>query len=139
MAITDHPLFRLVDTPGPDVAHGACYFSGDTGPGVDTGILVEFEGTLFFSLNTVREMAEVAGFRVNEEGIELERQVAELAHNCAEYTRMIGELQEQLDDANRVIGAAVAHVKPQPVTNKLGLQASPQAKPKAPKPKVPAK
>lgn len=130
MALTEHPLFRRVDHPGPDVAKGGCYFSYDCGPGVDTGILIEFEGTLFFSMNTIREMAEVAGFRLNEEGEELEKRNAELSRLNGGLVAERVELLAQLDDANRIIGAAVAAVKPEPISNKLGVQA---------KPKTPAK
>lgn len=125
MALDTHPLFRLVDTPGPDTAHGGCYYSGVTGPGVDTGILIEFEGTLFLSLNTIKEIAEVAGFRVNEEGIELEKRVAELTKIGIDLNLQLEQVEKQLADANRIIGAAVAAVekpKDQPTkTNKLGL------------------
>lgn len=116
MALTEHPLFRLVDTPGPDVAHGSCYYSGITGPGVDTGILIEFEGTLFLSINTIREIAEVAGFRLNEEGIELEMQNAEYKRRNGELVDVNGELQAQLDDANRIIGAAVSATPSTPLS-----------------------
>ncbi len=117
MALTEHPLFRLVDTPGPDTAHGGCYYSGVTGPGVDTGILIEFEGTLFLSLNTIKEIAEVAGFRLNEEGVKLEQSNAYLMEQMSDILTVNTELKEQLADANRIIGAAVAAVeKPKPKT-----------------------
>jgi hypothetical protein len=104
MAIRQHGLFRLCDRPAPDVAKGGCYFSGDAGPGVDTGILIDFEGTLYLSLNTIRELAEVAGFSVNTEALELERQNAEFQKAIADLRIENGELKSTLD----AVGIAVA-------------------------------
>jgi hypothetical protein len=105
MAVREHGLFRLVDHPSPDVAKGGCYYSYDTGPGVDTGILIDFEGTLFFSLNTIKEMAEVAGFSVNEEAAQLEHDLAFLAAEVERQNVVIVDLSAQLE----AVGLAVAH------------------------------
>lgn len=86
MAVREHGLFRRLDHPAVDAAKGGCYIYGDAGPCIDTGVLVEFEGTLTISLGALREMAEVAGFSINEEGIELERRNAELEKSLAEIT-----------------------------------------------------
>jgi hypothetical protein len=114
VTIRDHGLFRRLDTPAPDAAQGGCYVSHDTGPCVDTGILVETEGTLTLSLNVIKELAEVAGFSVNEEGEELERINAEQEHFINQLTDECAELRSQLD----AVGLAVAHV--------AGIQAAQQ-------------
>jgi hypothetical protein len=73
MGLTSHGLFRRYDTPPADAAKGGCYVYYDAGPGVDTGILIDFEGDLCLSLVAIRELAEVAGYRLNEEAEKLER------------------------------------------------------------------
>lgn len=104
MATRQHALFRLVDRPSPDVAHEACYVYGTAGAGVDTGVIIEFEGTLFLSLAAVKEMAEVAGFSVNEEGQALEVENANLQHQLAEAIAERDDANEQL----RVLGGVLA-------------------------------
>lgn len=104
MAIRQHGLFRLCDRPSPDVAKGGCYYTGDAGPGVDTGILIDFEGTLYLSLNTIRELAEVAGFSVDAEALANEQQIAWLTQQNAELTTERANLIEQLS----AVGVAVA-------------------------------
>ena len=103
MAIRQHALFRRVDTPPPDVAKGGCYYSFDTGPGVDTGILIDFEGTLFLSLNTIKELAEVAGFSVNAEGEAQEQEVEWLKRRVAELEEENAAYVENL----KAVGAAI--------------------------------
>lgn len=104
MAIREHGLFRRCEAPSPDVAKGGCYYSGDAGPGVDTGILIEFEGTLYFGLNAIREMAEVAGFTLDTEGIETQRRLAEAQYDIALYQWKVAELEASLN----AVGIAVA-------------------------------
>lgn len=108
MATRTHGLFRLVDHPGNDVAHGGCYVDGSAGPGVDTGVLIEFEGTLFLSLNTVKELAEVAGFSVNAEGAALEIENAHLTHQVEELTAERDQLNADLD----AVGVLLARANP---------------------------
>ena len=105
MAVREHALFRRVDHPSADVAKGGCYYSYDTGPGVDTGILIDFEGTLFFSLNTIKELAEVAGFSIDGEALEHERQLAEQSRLIEQLEGEKSDLLKQLD----AVGLAVAH------------------------------
>lgn len=105
MATRDHGLFRKLDHPAPDAAKGGCYVTYGTGPCVDTGCLIDFEGTLTLSLGTIKELAEVAGFSVNEEGEELEKDNAFLKQRLAEKENEVAELSNQLD----AVGLAVAH------------------------------
>lgn len=99
MATREHGLFRYLDHPAGDAAKGGCYVSYGTGPCVDTGVLIEFEGTLTLSVNTIRELAEVAGFSVDAEALQHEK---DIAHLTAENTRLTAELAE----ANDIIQAA---------------------------------
>lgn len=104
MAVREHGLFRKLDTPAPDAALGGCYITHDTGPCVDTGVLVEFEGTLTLSLNVIRELAEVAGFSVDAEALENERVISEQQRQIEVLTVDRNELRDQLD----AVGVAVA-------------------------------
>ena len=97
MALTEHPLFRLLETPAEDAAMGGCYVYHDTGPCIDTGVNIYMEGNLTLGLQALREMCEVAGFRFNAEGTELERQVAEQQHTISERDTRIAELEELLE------------------------------------------
>jgi hypothetical protein len=69
MATREHGLFRLLDHPAPDAAKGGCYVTYGTGPCVDTGVLIEFEGTLTLSTGTIKELAEVAGLHGRRRGV----------------------------------------------------------------------
>lgn len=104
MAVRDHGLFRKLDSPPPDAAMGGCYVTHDTGPCVDTGVLIEFEGTLCLSVNTIKELAEVAGMSVNEEGIQLEIDNATLQQACENLRAQVADLESQLE----AVGLAVA-------------------------------
>jgi len=104
MAIRDHGLFRRLDHPAPDAAQGGCYITHDCGPCVDTGILIYGEGTLTLGRSTILELAEVAGFTVDAEGIEHEMQLAEQARQIELLTAERDELLGQLN----AIGATVA-------------------------------
>lgn len=107
MAIREHALFRLLDNPAVDAAQGGCYISHVTGPCVDTGVLIEFEGMLTLSLNTIKELAEVAGFSVNEEGFKQEYENAWLKHRIEELEAEA----EGLRDSLAGVGAAIAEVE----------------------------
>jgi hypothetical protein len=85
-----------VDRPPADVAKGGCYLNGSATAGVDTGVNIDFEGTLFLSNSAIKELAEVAGFSVNEEGIELERRNAELEHEIEELKALVTAQDEEL-------------------------------------------
>jgi hypothetical protein len=106
MATRSHGLFRAVPHPAGDVAHGGCYIYGGGGPGVDTGVLIDFEGTLFLGNTAIRELAEVAGMSVNEEGAALERENAFLTQRCSELVDQIRDLNEQLDAVSVVLARA---------------------------------
>jgi hypothetical protein len=125
MAVRKHSLFRRLDHPAPDAAKGGCYVSYGNGPCVDTGVLIDFEGTLTLSINTIKELAEVAGFSVNEEGEALEVENAEQAHRITELEAQLQEANDQLD----AVGLAVAHAA------QVRATPEPPAKPK-PKPKA---
>lgn len=107
MAITDHPLFRKLDTPADDAAMAGCYVYHTTGPCIDTGINIYMEGQLTLGLQALREMCEVAGFRFNAEGEDLERENAELQHSLAERDARIAELEELLDQDAKLLASAV--------------------------------
>jgi hypothetical protein len=97
MATRSHGLFRQVPRPAADAAKGGCYVYGTTGPGVDTGVLIDFEGTLYLSNTAIIEMAEVAGFSLNEDGAQLEVRNAFLEHENEKLRGELAELNEQLD------------------------------------------
>lgn len=97
MATREHGLFRLLPRPPADAALGGSLVTGSQGPCVDTGAFIDFVGTVVIDLPTIRELAEVAGFSVNEEGIELERRNAELEHEVEQLQTRVTELDEQLD------------------------------------------
>jgi hypothetical protein len=113
MAVRQHGLFRRLDRPANDTAHSGCYVDGSAGPGVDTGTYIDFEGTLFLSLNTIKELAEVAGFSVNAEGEALEREVEWLKHQNQQQAALLSTANEQLD----AVGLAVAHAANRPDTS----------------------
>lgn len=104
MAIREHGLYRRCARPAADVAKGGCYITGDAGVGVDTGAYIDMEGTLYLSLNTIKELAEVAGFSVNEEGQQLEIDNTFLTEQVASLGRELADANEQLE----AVGLAVA-------------------------------
>lgn len=97
MAVREHGLFRLLERPPADAAMGGSLVTGSQGPCVDTGQFIDFVGTVVIDLPTLKELAEVAGFSVNEEGIELERRNAELEYDLGLALWRIAELDQQLD------------------------------------------
>ena len=104
MATRTHGLFRLLPTPAGDSAQGGCYIYHTTGPCIDTGVLIEFEGNLTLSLVALREMCEVAGFSFEEEGVKLEQRVAFLERELEQAKAELAEANEQLN----AVGIAVA-------------------------------
>jgi len=68
--------------------------------------LIDFEGTLCLSLNTIREMAEVAGFSVNTEAEQLERDNAFLINEVAKLTTQVSELHAIIDGFAKAIAHA---------------------------------
>lgn len=113
VAIREHGLFRKCESPSSDVAMGSCYVYHTSVPGVDTGVLIEFEGTLYLSNVAIREMAEVAGMSVCEEGEALERDLAEAQHTIEQLRAEKADLVEQLDAVSHVIAEA-ARERPKP-------------------------
>jgi hypothetical protein len=104
MATRDHGLFRRLDRPAPDAAEGGCFIYHTQDACIDTGILVFGAGTLTLSCTAIKEMAEVAGFTVDAEGIEHEIQLAEQARTIELLTAERDELLLQLN----AIGTAVS-------------------------------
>jgi hypothetical protein len=105
MAKRSNGLFTKLDAPLAGTAMGSCYVYHTAGPGVDLGVQIFMEGSLFLSNTAIREAAEVAGMVVNEEGIQLE---ADLAHALRKIEKLEAEnadLREQLD----AVGTAVAN------------------------------
>jgi hypothetical protein len=96
--------------PPPDAAMGGCLVYGTQGPCVDTGVLIDFVGTVVLSLQAVQELAEVAGFSVNAEGVELEERNAFLEHENERLRTELKELNDQLD-AVAVTFARARHEK----------------------------
>ena len=107
MATRTHGLYRRLDHPAADAAHGACYLSGDAGPCVDTGVSIYMEGSLTLSVNAIRELAEVAGFSVDAEAVEHEHQLAEQEHLIAQLREQNADLLEQVE----AVGLAVARAR----------------------------
>jgi hypothetical protein len=103
MAIREHGIFRLLERPAPDAALGGCYIYHSSGPCVDTGVLIDFEGTLTLSLVAIKELAEVAGMSVNEEGLQLEYENAWQAGRILQLEAERDTLLDQLS----AIGTAV--------------------------------
>lgn len=97
MAVREHGLFRLLDRPAPDAAKGGCYVTYGTGPCVDTGVLIAFEGTLTLSVGTIKELAEVAGFSVDAEAIQHEKDIAFLTQENQRLHALNKELRSELD------------------------------------------
>lgn len=104
MAIREHGLYRRYDTPPPDAAKGACYLTYSSGPGVDTGVLIDFEGDLCISTAALRELCEVAGFSFEEDGVQLEQRNAFLERELAQAQADLADANEQLT----AVGVAVA-------------------------------
>lgn len=110
MATREHGLYRLLERPAEDAAHGGCYLEAAQGACVDTGVLIENEGTLTIGLHALVEMCEVAGFSFNAEARKLEEN---LAHAQAANVLLIQEnteLRAQLD----AVGIAVAYAANKP-------------------------
>jgi len=120
MATREHGLYRLLERPANDAAHGGCYITGSQGPCVDTGILIEQEGTLTIGLNALVELCEVAGFSFNAEARKLEENLAHAQQASLLLIEENRELRSQLD----AVGVAVAYA----ANNKTGLQPGPKAK-----------
>lgn len=108
MATREHGLFRKLTEPAEDAAQGGCYITHDRGACVDTGILIFAEGTLTLSVNTIRELAEVAGFSVDAEALENERKIAEYEHEVEQLKARIAELDTELDHAASLVARGQA-------------------------------
>lgn len=105
MATREHALYRRLATCPNDAAKGGCYLTGDRGACVDTGILVDFEGTLVISIPALQELCEVAGFSFNAEAEKLERDLALCQHALKQAEDEREDLRSQLD----AVALAVAH------------------------------
>jgi hypothetical protein len=111
MAQRTHGLFRAVEHPNNDVARGGCFVYGSAGPGVDTGVLIDFEGTLFLGNTAIRELAEVAGYSVNVEGAQLEVENAHLQHTIDELTAERDQLSADLDAVGVLLARGSSQAK----------------------------
>lgn len=103
MPIREHGLYRKLPHPAGDAANGSCYLTGNAGECVDTGIIIHGEGTLTISVNAVRELAEVAGFSVNEDALAIETEIAHLRVENAAQRASILDLNEQLDAVSLMV------------------------------------
>ena len=126
MATRTHGLYRKYDIPPNDAALGGGYLDGSQGPGVDTGVLVAYEGTLCLSFNSLKELCEVAGFSFDAEAVRLEETNAHQLRTIELLTAENVEMRKLLD----TVGAAVAYGAEHP--NALGLQARANAKSRPP-------
>lgn len=106
MAIRSNGLFTKCDHPLPGTAMGSCYVYGTSGPGVDLGVQIEFEGSLFLSNAAIKEAAEIAGFNVLEDAVELEQENAHLTRQLAEARTQLDAANEQLDAVSVLLSRA---------------------------------
>lgn len=107
MATRTNGLFTKVDRPLPGSAKGGCYIWGSAGPGVDTGVLIDFEGTLYLGNAAIKELAECAGFSLNEEGLQLEYDNAHLQRKVAELASKNADLEDQLNGVSALLARNV--------------------------------
>lgn len=103
MPIREHAIFRKLDQPHAEAAGGSSYIYHSNDACVDTGVHIFGEGFLTLSLNEIKELAEVAGFSVNEDGQAVEERNAELERQVAALEAENEELVAEL----RAIGTAV--------------------------------
>ena len=103
MATRTHGLFRKLDHPAADAALGGCYIFHSAGPCVDTGVLIDYEGTLTLSLEAIKELAEVAGFSVNEEALQLERDIAFLQEENRKLKAESEGYREIIEGFNKIV------------------------------------
>jgi hypothetical protein len=108
MAKRKNGLFTHVERPLPGTANSGCIVYGTAGEGVDTGVYCDSPGTLYFGLVAIRELAECAGFSVNEEGEKLEKDLAFALHRIEELEAEKDDLVEQLDAVSLVMARAQA-------------------------------
>ncbi len=107
MAVRDHGLFRKLVTPAADTAHSGCYICNNVAGGVDTGVYIDYEGSLFLCTNCIKELAEVAGMSVDVEGEMHERELEYLHHENTSLTAELADARDQLD----AFGIAVARAQ----------------------------
>lgn len=114
--IREHALFRRLETPAGDSAQGGCYIYHSTGPCIDTGVLVEFEGNLTIGLAALYEMCGVAGWSVNQEAEELEAENAFLV----ESNRLLIERVTEAENHLEAVGLAMAHAQERGARDEAG-------------------
>lgn len=76
MPVRTHGLFTKT-MPTYVHANGADYIYGRNEEGIDTGVLIQGEGTLFIGQVALREMGEVMGWTFVEDADALERKYQE--------------------------------------------------------------
>src|SRR5258708_29689791 len=108
MAKRSNGLFTKVEHPLPNTARSGCIVYGTAGAGVDLGVDADAFGTIFLSNLAIREAAEVAGFVVNEEGLQLEKDLAYAEQRVSELLTENEELKTQLDAVSLVFARAQA-------------------------------
>lgn len=84
-------------------AKAACYVYETNTEGVDFGIIIEGEGTLFLSKQAIREAAEVVGLTMIDGVQELEEDLAYAEHDRDAWKAKYEALREGLDAARRQI------------------------------------
>jgi len=107
MAIRQHGLFSRT-FPGWIHAKSACYVYESNEEGIDTGIIIEGEGTLFLGRVAIQEMAEVYGFSIGEDGQKLEEENAHLIHENNTLREQVRALTSDLETFGRAIASARA-------------------------------
>lgn len=102
MGLTSHGLFTATSATSVH-AKGGCYVYGTPDRGVDFGVFIVGEGTLFLGKTAIKEAAELLGFRFDEEGRDLEISNAELERENQRLKAYVADLTRDL----AVIGAAI--------------------------------
>jgi hypothetical protein len=91
MTVRTHGLFQKT-MPSYVHAKGSDYIYGRNEVGIDTGVLIEGEGTLFLGRVALQEMGEVMGWTFVEDADEIARQYQEdLAWRDHEIKRLAEE------------------------------------------------
>jgi hypothetical protein len=108
-SIRTHGLFSRT-MPSWQHAKSADYIYGANEEGIDTGIIIEGEGTLFLGKTSLQEMAEVMGWEVRTGWQELERDyqetIAYLEHELELSRAQVAEQEEDLRAFGKVLARA---------------------------------
>jgi hypothetical protein len=88
-------MFSKLPAATYQYAKEGCYFCPNTGPLIDTGIIIEGEGILAICLTHVADMARAAGFTDPDAEVEIE-QLAQLVERQAKDLTFQKELETSL-------------------------------------------